>query len=249
MLQLQTAYTAAWTSLCRPAPGACPALVSLAPAQFVQKYFNPSLEQAAASPASFMLIVYRSSRAEDSIDVEIPDEEVDNVKTETETTTIENRETTTTLMTTTSTTTTTTTTTPSPNTTTSSTTTIRITTTEEAKPDFGEVAGGAACSQHAACLVYQAEGGAEREWAGQVLASLATPRRAGLSVGTALLSPSAALPPNTVAAVQLAGGAGTALPDLHQYTLGQTRWVNYRCLMPNHSTSIKQQIFFVLLTE
>ena len=70
--QLRTAYMEAWQDLCGGRRGRCQALMKLKPRQFIQNYFNPSISAHRKTPISFMLIVYRSSAAEDYLDVEIP---------------------------------------------------------------------------------------------------------------------------------------------------------------------------------
>ena len=71
--QLRTAYLEAWQDLCGGRRGRCRALQRLKPRQFSQTFFNPSISARRKTPISFMLIVYRSSAAEDYLDVEIPD--------------------------------------------------------------------------------------------------------------------------------------------------------------------------------
>ena len=71
--QLRTAYLEAWQDLCGGRRGRCRALQRLKPRQFIQTFFNPSISARRKTPISFMLIVYRSSAAEDYLDVEIPD--------------------------------------------------------------------------------------------------------------------------------------------------------------------------------
>ena len=70
--QLRTAYREAWQDLCGGRRGRCRALMRLKPRQFIQTFFNPSISARRKTPISFMLIVYRSSAAEDYLDVEIP---------------------------------------------------------------------------------------------------------------------------------------------------------------------------------
>ena len=70
--QLRTAYLEAWQDLCGGRRGRCRALQRLKPRQFIQTFFNPSISARRKTPISFMLIVYRSSAADDYLDVEIP---------------------------------------------------------------------------------------------------------------------------------------------------------------------------------
>jgi len=72
--QLQQSYVAAWENLCQGKRGKCEKLSNLDPRRFIQTYFNPSITTRRKTPMSYMLIVYRSSSADDFLDVEIPEE-------------------------------------------------------------------------------------------------------------------------------------------------------------------------------
>ena len=69
--QLQQSYVDAWDDLCQGRRGKCDALLQLEPRSFIQRYFNPSIAVRRKTPMSYMLIVYRSSSAEDFVNVEV----------------------------------------------------------------------------------------------------------------------------------------------------------------------------------
>ena len=70
--QLQSSYLTAWSELCS-SRGMCQQLASMKPRQFIQKYFNPGITARRKMATSFMLIVYRSSSADDYVDLQLPD--------------------------------------------------------------------------------------------------------------------------------------------------------------------------------
>ena len=69
--QLQQSYVDAWEHLCDGKRGKCEELANLNPRRFIQTYFNPSITRRRKTPMSYMLIVYRSSSAEDFVNVEV----------------------------------------------------------------------------------------------------------------------------------------------------------------------------------
>ena len=69
--QLQQSYVDAWENLCQGKRGKCEKLSNLDPRKFIQTYFNPSITRRRKTPMSYMLIVYRSSSAEDFVNVEV----------------------------------------------------------------------------------------------------------------------------------------------------------------------------------